>query len=407
MTFSSNIAKLFFILATNIISLYIEQSVPSNTPDITVANPDVITKYKTAGDIANKVIAQVRSATVDGSKVFDLCNKGDELLNEALSKIYNNKKSSKIPKGIAFPTSINPNHIPAHLSPVSESDAANLTLKNGDVVNIMLGAQIDGYPGIVAETFIVGESESEPITGKKADLITSAWKASEAATRTFKPGNKNWDVTNIVDKVVKDYETVALESMLSHNQQQNVLYGSKEIILNPTKENKTQMDTYKFEENEVYGLDILVSTSADGKVKKSDFNTSLYKLTGNSYSLKMKSSHQVLGEFKAKSNGPFPYNIKNFDDSRKARVGLIECVNHQVILAYDIMTEKPGEFVAQFFTTFAITKNGILQFTTPAFNSDLYKTDKSIKDQEINDLIAQPLKTNAKKNKKKAAAASN
>ncbi len=37
------------------------------------------------------------------------------------------------------------------------------------------------------------------------------------------------------------------------------------------------MDTHRFEVNEVYGLDVLVSTSEDGKVA-SNFKTSLYKL---------------------------------------------------------------------------------------------------------------------------------
>lgn len=325
-------------------------------------------------------------------------------MTEELSKIYNSKKTSKIAKGIAFPTCINPNNIPAHFAPVSEDDETNLTLVDGDVVNIMLGIQIDGFPSIVAETMVVGESKDKPITGVKADLMYAAWKASEAAIRTFQPKNRNWDVTNIVDKVAKSYGCVAVESMLSHNQERNVLYGPKEIILNPTKENKNQMDTFKFEENEVYGLDILVSTSPEGKVKQSNYKASLYKLTGSSYSLKMKSSHQVLGEFKEKCSGPFPYNIKNLEEIRKARMGLIECVNHKVMLSYDIMTEKEGEYVAQCFTTFAITKNGIVKFTSPTFNPDVYNTEKDINDEEITTLISQPLKTAAKKKKSKKSA---
>lgn len=363
-----------------------------------------MSKYKTAGEISNRVLAQVRALVKDGSKIFDLCNKGDELMTEELSKIYNSKKTSKIAKGIAFPTCINPNHIPAHLAPVSEDDEANLTLVNGDVVNIMLGIQIDGFPSIVAESMVVGESKDAPVTGVKADLMNAAWKASEAAIRTFQPKNRNWDVTNIVDKVAKSYDCVAVESMLTHNQERNVLYGPKEIILNPTKENKNQMDTFKFEENEVYGLDILISTSPEGKVKKSNYKTSLFKLTGSSYALKMKSSHQVLGEFKEKCSGPFPYNIKNLGDIRKARMGLIECVNHQVMLSYDIMAEKEGEYVAQYFTTFAITKNGIVKFTSPTFDAELYKTDKEIKDEEISTLLSQPLKAAAKKKKNKKTA---
>lgn len=371
-----------------------------------MANPDVITKYKTAGDITNRVLKQVRDLAKDGSKLFDICLKGDELLEEELSKVYNSKKASKISKGIAFPTTVNPNNIPAHLSPVSAEDEANLELKNGDVVNVMLGVQIDGFPSIAAETFVVGESKELPVTGHKADLLHAAWKASEAAIRTFQPNNRNWDVTNIVDKVVKYYDCTALESMLTHNQERNVLYGPKEVILNPTKENKNQIDTFRFEENEVYGLDILVSTSADGKVKPAQYATSLYKLTGSTYSLKLKLSHQVLGELKEKSHGPFPININKLLDVRKARSGLIESVNHLIVLPYDIVTEKDGEYVAQFFTTFAITKNGIVKFTSPSFDAELYKTEKTLGDEAITQLISEPLKKSAKKKKSKKAAES-
>lgn len=362
-------------------------------------------KYKTGGEISGKALQQVRAAAVDGSKIFDLCQKGDEIMEEELSKIYNSKKASKILKGIAFPTCVNPNQIPGHFSPTSADDEQNLTLKNGDVISIMLGVQIDGFPAIVAESMVIGESESSPIEGKKADLLHSAWNASEAAIRTFKPNGRNWDVTNIVDKVAKYFETTAVESMLSHNQERNVMYGPKEILLNPTKENKNQLDTHKFEENEVYGLDILISTSTEGKVKLSNYKTSLYKLTGNSYALKLKTSHQALGEFKNKASGLFPMNIKKLDDVRKSRMGLIECCNHQVLLNYDIMTEKEGEQVAQVFTTFGITKNGIVKFTNPTFNPALYKTDKKIDDEELVELISKPLKTNPKKNKKKATEA--
>ena len=80
------------------------------------------------------------------------------------------------------------------------------------------------------------------------------------------------------------------------------------------------METHRFEENEVYGLDILISTSADGKTKPSNFRTSMYKLTGETYALKMKMSHKILTEFKAKCNNqPFPYNIRNLEDPKVQR----------------------------------------------------------------------------------------
>jgi len=372
------------------------------TPDYSIANSDVVSKYKIAGEISNRVLAQVLALVVDGATTYEVSVKGDELLEEELSKIYNSKKASKTPKGIAFPTCVNPNHIPAHLAPVSVDDASNITLKNGDVVSVMLGVQLDGFPSVVAETIVIGATKESPIEGQKADLLHAAWKASEAAIRTLRPKSKNWDVTNIVAKVAKDFDTTPVDSMLSHNQERNVLYGPKEIILNPSKQNKSQVESQKFEENEVYGLDILISTSKDGKVKPSNYRTALYKLTGNNYSLKMKLSHKVLAEFKAKANNqPFPFNIRNLEDPKKSRGGLAEPSNHKVILPYDIVTEKEGEFIAQFFTTVAITKNGLVKYTSPSFDPELYKTEKTITDEEVLAVLAEPLKPSKKKQEEK------
>lgn len=356
-------------------------------PDESIANPQVVEKYKTAGRISNKAIAAVRAAVKEGVTIFELCELGDNTITEQLKT----QVGKKVTKGIAFPTCVNPNQIPAHFSPESASDSANLTLAKGDVINIMLGTQVDGYPAIVAETMIVGESADEPITGQKADLLHSAWLASEAAVKTLKAGNRNWDVTNTVDKIAKDFGTSAVQSMLSHNQEKNVMYGPKEIILNPAKEHKSSMETHKFLELDVYGLDILISTSPEGKVKRSNYKTTLHKLTGNSYSLRLKTSKAALKEFKDKNNGPFPLNVKTFADPRKARVGLIECSSHNVVLPYDIMEDKKDQFVAQFFTTVAITPSGTVKFTSPSFNEALYKTEKKVTDEEIAALLASPL----------------
>ncbi|KAI5960742.1 uncharacterized protein KGF55_004312 [Candida pseudojiufengensis] len=351
--------------------------------DHSIANSDVVFKYKTAGKIANRVIAQVKELAIEGSNTFDLSVKGDELLEEELSKVFNSKKTKNIPKGIAFPTTISPNHVPAHLAPVTRDDEANIELKNGDVVSIQLGVQLDGFPAIVGETFVIGASKEHPIDGQKADLLKAAWTASEVALSNFKPGTKNWDITNIIGKVAKSFDVTPVENMLTHNQERLKMYGNKEIILNPSKQNKANMETHKVEINDVYGLDILISTSKDGKVKPSNFRTSLYKLTGESYALKMKMSHKILGELKSKNNGhPFPFNIRNLDDPKKARGGLAEPTNHKILLSYDVVTEKEGEYIAQFYTTFGVTKNGIVKYTEPTFDEEFYKTDKEYKEVE-------------------------
>ncbi|CDK28924.1 unnamed protein product [Kuraishia capsulata CBS 1993] len=370
--------------------------------DNSINNSDVVQKYKTAGEISGKVLAHVKTLCVAGAKVYDICVAGDELLDSKLGEIYNNKKTSKIPKGIAFPTTVSPNEVTAHLSPINADEPSNIELKAGDVVKIELGAHVDGFASIVADTIVV--DAAGPITGRVADVLAAAHYASEAAIRTMEPGKKNWDVTRVVDQVAKAYGCVALEGMLSHNQERNKLNGPKEIIINPSEQQKASVAAMKFEDAEVYGLDILISTG-DGKVKQGETRTTIYKLTGNTYQLKLKASRAVLNEIKEKASD-FPFSTRNLNDPTKGRMGLQECVNHNVMNAYDVMYEKEGAIIAQFYTTVAVTKNGNVKLSSPDFDISSVQSDKKIEDQDILDVLEKSLKVNKKKAKKAAAAAS-
>jgi len=164
---------------------------------------------------------------------LELCQQGDKLLEEETSKVYKGKKIPKgtvhnphfrgrklIFKGIAFPTAVSPNNTVAHLSPIESEPEAEITLKAGDVVKISLGAHIDGFAGILADTIVVPESEgaeTAEVTGRKADVLMAAWLASEAAIRLVKPGAKNYAVTEAVGKIADAFGCKPLEGLSSLN----------------------------------------------------------------------------------------------------------------------------------------------------------------------------------------------
>jgi hypothetical protein len=58
-------------------------------------NPDVVTKYRTAGDIANAALKVVLSMCKAGVKIVDLCDAGDASITDATGKIYKGKKIEK------------------------------------------------------------------------------------------------------------------------------------------------------------------------------------------------------------------------------------------------------------------------------------------------------------------------
>lgn len=70
------------------------QALTLNT-DYTLNNPDTLTKYKTAGQISEKVLAEVAKLCVPGAKIVDICQKGDKLLEDEVAKVYRGKKITK------------------------------------------------------------------------------------------------------------------------------------------------------------------------------------------------------------------------------------------------------------------------------------------------------------------------
>ena len=49
------------------------------------------------------------------------------------------------------------------------------------------------------------------ITGRRADALKAAWTAAEVAMRLVKVGNKNWQVTDAVNRVAAAWDCKAVE----------------------------------------------------------------------------------------------------------------------------------------------------------------------------------------------------
>lgn len=350
---------------------------------------NALVKYKAASDIAEKVLEKIKKKCVDGANIMSLCKEGDMLIEEETAKIF---KDKKIMKGVAFPTCITPNEIAANFCPLPSDPESSRVLSNGDLVKISLGVQIDGFAGLLGDTFVVGGGD---IQGRKADVLMAAHLASEAAIRLIKPGNTNWEVTDAVDKITSSFGCKPCEGTLTYQQEKNIIDGKKQMILNPTENQRKHFSTHIFDVNEVYGVDILVSTG-EGKVRKMKTRTNIFKKTNTTYQLKLKTSRTLFTQIQ-KKYGSFPFTIRVLEDEKKARMGIAECATHNLFLPYDCVYEKEGEYVAHFFTTIALTKNGTIRLAGPApLDIQQIKTEKKLEDEALYTLLATPLRRKKK-----------
>ena len=91
---------MFNINTPSIYSLLIarEGAITDQTPvctDYSLDNPDTLTKYKKASEISQKVLESVKGWCVEGAKILTVCEKGDQLLNDEVAKVYKGKNVSK------------------------------------------------------------------------------------------------------------------------------------------------------------------------------------------------------------------------------------------------------------------------------------------------------------------------
>ncbi|KAI5421875.1 ERBB-3 BINDING PROTEIN 1 [Lathyrus oleraceus] len=221
---------------------------------------------------------------------------------------------------------------PLRLNSAANSDET--VLEEGDILKIDLACHIDGFIAAVAHTHVLQEGS---VTGRAADVIAAANTAAEVALRLVRPGRKNQDVTDAIQKVAAAYDCRIVEGVLGHQMKQFVIDANK-VVLNVSNPD-TRVDDAEFEENEVYAIDIVASTG-EGKPKLLDEKqTTIYKrAVDKSYHLKMKASRFILSEISQKFP-IMPFSARALEEKR-ARLGLVECMNHELLQPYPVLHEK-------------------------------------------------------------------
>uniref|UniRef100_A0A0D3G6E5 ERBB-3 BINDING PROTEIN 1 n=1 Tax=Oryza barthii TaxID=65489 RepID=A0A0D3G6E5_9ORYZ len=352
--------------------------------ELDLSSSDVVTKYKDAADIINMSLCKPKA------KIVDICEKGDSYIREQTGNIYKNVKR-KIERGVAFPTCVSVNNTVCHFSPLATDEAV---LEENDMVKIDMGCHIDGFIAVVAHTHVIHDGA---VTGKAADVLAAANTAAEVALRLVRPGKKNKDVTEAIQKVAAAYDCKIVEGVLSHQLKQFVIDGNK-VVLSVSNAD-TKVDDAEFEENEVYAIDIVTSTG-EGKPKLLDEKqTTIYKrAVDKNYHLKMKASRFIFSEISQKFP-IMPFTARALEEKR-ARLGLVECMNHELLQPYPVLHEKPGDLVAHIKFTVLLLPSGSQRVTSHSLQ-ELQPT-KSIEDNaEIKAWLALGTKTKKKSGGKK------
>ncbi|OQR91425.1 proliferation-associated protein, metalloprotease family M24X, partial [Thraustotheca clavata] len=361
------------------------------------SNSDVVTKYRLAAEIAQSALDGVIAQLAPGKSVVELCAFGDAIIAARAGTVYKNKK---VEKGIAFPTCISVNEIVCHFSPLPSE---GIEIKAGDWVKIDLGCHIDGYIAVVAHTVIVPEKEGDDliVIGGQADVLKCAQDAIELCARLIKPGNTNHQVTEALEKLAESYGVKSLHGTLMHQMKRFVIDGTKTIAQKHDPEAKTAKVT--FEANEVYAIDVAFTTGLDKPVASERRTTVFKRQVDKSYRLKMKASRYVFSEINSKFP-TLPFTIRAFADEAQSRMGVVECVKHDLLTPFPILEGREGDHIAHLKATVLLMPNGTAKITGLSLPLERINSDKVVS-PEIAAILSSSLKKKSKKKKSKSASA--
>ena len=206
---------------------------------------------------------------------------------------------------------------------------------------MQLGAQIDGFGTIVCDTLVVPPEKQRPekISGRHADLLLATHYANELLLRSMLPagvltGNPGDEKTPVIhrptnqtkisqllEKAVKSFDCTLVENTTTWQFERNEIEGKKKIVLSPGEGQKGEGMP---QVGEVWGVEVGVSLGT-GKIKTLESRPTLHRRTTITYALKRPSSRQTLSEI-VKKFGTFPFSLRQLDDERAGKVGLVDFV---------------------------------------------------------------------------------
>jgi curved DNA binding protein len=266
-------------------------------------------------------------------------------------------------------------------------------LKTGDVVKIDMACPIDGFIGAVAHTLVIGEDKVED---RRADVSQAAWFAAEAALRLVQVGNTNTAVTEALGKIAAEFGCKPMSGVRSHQLKKHVIDGSR--LIAGVEDEKTE--TFEFELNEVYCIDVVMSTG-EGKGRPAEMRSTVFKRNvETSYMLKTQKARQFISEVN-KRFPALPFSLRAIEEENVARIGASEARRHGLLEEFPVLTEKDKEFVAQFKFTLLLLPGGTKRITGLPFPEATLVSTREIKDEGLKKILSASANPKKKKKPKK------
>lgn len=206
---------------------------------------EVLGKYRKAHEISDEVLDFSRSLVKPGAKLIEVAEKIEKKIVELGAKP-------------SWPVNLSINELAAHVTPgINEVSV----FREGDLVKVDIGCQIDGYISDRAFTVFVGR--------KTHPIIEVSEKATKAALDALKPGVKVSEISAIIEGIVVSGGFNPIRNLAGHSMAQNSQHEP------PSIPNSRTNDQTEILEGTPIAIEVF-TTDGGGWVKESS-PTTIYK----------------------------------------------------------------------------------------------------------------------------------
>lgn len=209
---------------------------------MSIQTEEELAGIKKINEIVGTVLKEMKAYAKVGMSTKELDDFGKDLL-----KKYGARSAPK--KDYKFPghTCISLNHEACHGIPSKQR-----ILKDGDLVNVDVSAELDGYYGDNGSSFILGEDHQQ-----LQPLVDASLEILHEALKTIRPGVRISDVGGVIEKSAKQKGFTVIKNICGHGIGRKLHEEPREIPCYRDRYNKE-----RFSKNSVIAVETFISTKA-------------------------------------------------------------------------------------------------------------------------------------------------
>lgn len=284
-----------------------------------------------AGKIAAEVRDSARKKYHVGSTLFEIC--------ESVEAQIRNMNAEP-----AFPVNTSVNEIAAHYT--AEPNDATL-VKEGDVLKIDIGVQIDGYIADTAVTVCY-----DP---RYEALVSTAETALGEAVRIARANTKASDIGRVIESTITKFGFKPIQNLSGHSLQQYTIHAGKSI-----PNIWTRGSSFALLPNEVYAIEPFVTTKDGQGVVYEGKTKNIFGITSRK-PVKDKEADNLLGIIWGRYK-TLPFALRwltdKYDEKDLRRLADM-LIRKKNVHAYPILVEGNNKIVVQAEHTLIPTGSGV------------------------------------------------